>query len=138
GALLTVRGELQRGEQRRGIIAQYVGTTALVHRSGTGEQRIDVDADECSRQQSDGGEHAEPSTDVRWNRQCGYAFVIGELAQYAVLRIRREDQVAALAVRVALEGGAQHVPHDQVLRHRLRGRAGLADDVEQRATHVEA
>ena len=109
---------------------------ALVHGGGAGEERPDIDAGQCSGQKPDCGQHAEPAADVGRDGQRGNALVIGDTAEYAAFGVGREDEMTAIVIVV--EGGPQSLAHDHELRHRLRRRTRLADDVVERGARIEA
>src|SRR5690606_9225159 len=125
---------LECGEHAGRVCEHVIRATALVHGGSTGQKSLDVDAGECGGQQSDSGKHAEAASDVGRYGQSGNALLVGEPTQYAAFRIGGEDEMAAVVV--VIERGAEPFAHDHELRHCLRSRAGLADDVVERGARV--
>ena len=94
------------------------------------------DAGESGGQKPDGRQHAEASAHGSRHGQHGNALLVAEAAEHTLLRIGREDEMTAVAVVV--ESGTKAFAHDHELRHRLRRRTRLADDVVERGARIEA
>ena len=126
-----VEGRVERGR----VPQQIVGLRSLHRLAGAREQGGDVDAHQRRRQQAHRREHAEASADRRRHAQRGDSVAGGDLPQRATLGVGGEDEVPGgrRAERVLQPG-----PHHQVLRHRLRGAARLADDVDQHPPRIDA
>ena len=88
-----------------------------------------------SGKQADRGQHAEAPADIGWYGKRRDVFAVGELAQYSLFRIGREDEMAAIPVFV--EKRLQLFSDDEELRHGFGGRARLAHDVDERAAQAE-
>ena len=109
--------------------------TAVVHVGGAREHLGDVDAGTRRGKEAHRAQHREAAGHARRHREIAKAFVVHDLPQRAVRRVRRHHDVPLVVDGAELL--QQQIAHDQELAHRLRRLARLADDVEERAPQVE-
>ncbi len=130
-----VRKPLKDGERARGIGIHPLAQSARQHVGGAVEQRLHVDADERRRKESHRREHRKPPAHIGGNGERDDAILARNAAKRSLLRICDEDEVS---LKPRPELALEAIAHDQVLRHRLGGAAGLGDDDEERAPELEA
>ena len=118
---------------RTGILPRRIGVhlrrgAAVHHLPRTGHQRLDVDARHGDGQQAHGRQHAVPA-----------AHLVGHHKGLIALGVRQRLQCASVAVGGGVDalGRAvcavlllQHLPEEAEGHRRLRGCAGLGDDVD--------
>ena len=134
GAQPHVRRPEETRVERGGVLQQVVALRRLDGPARPDEELPDVHADQRRRQQAHGREDAEASAHIRGHVERGDPLPAGQLAQRAAGRIGGEDEVAA---RRLAERLVEPRADDEVLRHRLRRAARLADDVDQHAARVD-
>jgi hypothetical protein len=135
-ARLPVGQPLERGEQAGRVVGQVVRVAAVGHGLAALQQGGDVDPHQGGGQQAHGGQHTEPAAHAGGDGKGGDGLPRGDLPEHPLLRVGGEQEVAAVAIRIVV-GPGQPLPDHQELGHGLRRRAGLADDVEQCAPHVD-
>ena len=118
---------LEHGLQQRRILHHVVRLAARVHRSRAGEHRADVDAAAGGGHETDRAHLGEAAADAVGDEERFKAVLLGQLDQIALLMVsHRDDLLGPALADLRLE----RLGHDQVLAHRLGGRAGLGDDAE--------
>ena len=125
---LAVGRRVPGERELHGGIFRHVGFARFrVHRRGSGQQRIDVEALQGGRHQTDGGKHRRASADPVLHRETGEEPVLLSILVELGSAARDGGGVAAEIESGRFEGGLR-------LQHSIagfRGAAGLGNDEDQ-------
>ena len=128
------RHDLQNGAGERGVFGDGRLTANAVHIRGAREHRLDVQPQHCRGQQAHRAQLGEAAADAVGDVEGLVAVLLGEFDQVPLGVVGGGDDVFARLVSQRL---FEDVVDDEVLRHRLAGRARLGDDVEARLFRLD-
>ena len=112
----------------RRVLIEDLAAYSLVHVSGAGQKRIDIDAAHGGAEQADRTQYAEPAADVVGDDERDQVGIFTDITEGAFLCIGGGDDLILKSFRAELF--AEHLANNKKLGGRLCCPAGLADDVE--------